>query len=183
MRRQASVLLTQQKDPQTVPYLFDVLQDPSQEVQHGAVELLSVVGDPTSIKTAVSTCADTSAMRELLMRLLEVPQTRVRQLALEGLMSLQIPLDIEALCRLLWDPDRTIRQQVTTLLTQLNTPQTLPVLLETLQDEASDVRQGAVAILNSVGDMALLKDLLSALRDKDWWVTMRVRTRSDEVVG
>ena len=52
MRRQASVLLTQQKDPQTVPYLFDVLQDPSQEVQQGAVELLSVVGDPTSIKTA-----------------------------------------------------------------------------------------------------------------------------------
>jgi len=32
VRRQASVLLTQQKDPQTVPYLFDVLQDPSQEV-------------------------------------------------------------------------------------------------------------------------------------------------------
>ncbi len=174
VRRQASVLLTQQKDPQMVPYLFDVLQDPSQEVQHGAVELLSAVGDPTSIKIAVSTRADASATRELLMRLLEVPQTRVRQLALEGLMSLQIPLDIEALCRLLWDPDRTVRQQVTTLLTQLNTPQTLPVLLETLQDEVSDVRQGAVAILNSIGDMALLKELLSALRDNEWWVTMRV---------
>ena len=108
------------------------------------------------------------------MRLLDVPQTRVRQLALEGLTSLQVPLDFEALCRLLWDPDRTVRQQAMTLLTQLNNPQTLPVLLETLQDEAPDVRQGAVAILNTIGDMALLKHLLSALRDKEWWVTMRV---------
>jgi serine/threonine-protein kinase len=174
VRRQASTLLNQRKDPETVPYLLDVLQDPSQEIQQGAVELLSVVGDTTSIKTAVCARADMSATRELLMRLLEVPQTRVRQLALDGLMSLQMPLDIEALCRLLWDPDRTVRQQATTLLAQFNTSQMLPFLLEALQDETSDVRQGAVAIVNTIGDVALLKNLLSALCDKEWWVTMRV---------
>ena len=174
VRRQASVLLTQQKDPQMVPYLFEVLQDPSPEVQQGAVELLSVVGDTSSIKAAVTSQADTPAMRDTLMRLLEVPQTRVRQLALEGLTSLQMPVDFEALCRLLWDPDRIVRQQATMLLTQLNTPQTLPVLIETLQDEAPDVRQGAVAILNTIGDVSLLKNLLSALVDQEWWVTMRV---------
>jgi eukaryotic-like serine/threonine-protein kinase len=174
VRRQASVLLTQQKDPQMVPYLFEVLQDPSPEVQQGAVELLSVVGDTSSIKAAVTSQADTPAMRDTLMRLLAVPQTRVRQLALEGLTSLQAPVDFEALCRLLWDPDRIVRQQATMLLSQLNTPQTLPVLIETLQAEAPDVRQGAVAILNTIGDVSLLKNLLSALVDQEWWVTMRV---------
>ncbi len=174
VRRQASAILTQWKVPQTVSYLFDVLQDPSPEVQQEAVELLSVVGDTSSIKAAVTPQTDTPVLRDTLMRLLDAPHIRIRQLALEGLTSLQVPLDFAALCRLLWDPDRTIRQQAATLLTQLNNPQTLPVLIETLQDEAPDVRQGAVAILNTIGDVSLLKNLLSALADKEWWVTMRV---------
>jgi serine/threonine-protein kinase len=174
VRRQASAVLTQWKVPQTISYLFDVLQDPSPEVQQEAVELLAVVGDTNSIKAAVTPRTDTSVLRDTLMRLLEAPQIRVRQLALEGLTSLQVPLDFEALCRLLWDPDRMVRQQAALLLTQLNNPHALPVLIEALQDEAPDVRQGAVAILNTIGDVSLLKNLLSALIDKEWWVTMRV---------
>jgi serine/threonine-protein kinase len=174
IRCQASAILTQWRVPQTISYLFDVLQDPSPEVQQEAVELLSVVGDTSSIKAAVTPQTDTPALRDTLLRLLSAPQTRVRQLALEGLASLQVPLGFEALCRLLWDPDRTVRQQAVTLLTQLNNPQTLPVLIEALQDEAPDVRQGAVAILNTIGDVSLLKNLLSALVDKEWWVTLRV---------
>jgi len=174
VRRQASAILTQWKVPQTVSYLFDIMQDPSPEVQQEAVELLSVVGDTNSIKAAVTPRTDTPVLRDTLMRLLEAPQIRIRQLALEGLTSLQVPLDFEALCRLLWDPDRTVRQQVAALLTQLNNPQTLPILIETLQAEAPDVRQGAVAILNTIADISLLKNLLSALADKEWWVTMRV---------
>ena len=114
VRRQASAVLTQWKVPQTVSYLFDVLQDPSPEVQQEAVELLAVVGDTNSIKAAVTPRTDTPVLRDTLMRLLEAPQIRVRQLALEGLTSLQVPLDFEALCRLLWDPDRTVRQQAAT---------------------------------------------------------------------
>ena len=174
VRRQASAVLTQWKAPQTVSYLFDVLQDPSPEVQQEAVELLAVVGDTHSIQAVVTPRTDTPVLRETLMRLLEAPQTRVRQLALEGLTSLQVPLDFEALCRLLWDPDHMVRQQAALLLTQLNNPHTLPVLIETLQDDAPDVRQGAVTILNTIGDVSLLKHLLSALVDKEWWVTMRV---------
>ncbi|HSX81719.1 MAG TPA: HEAT repeat domain-containing protein, partial [Candidatus Saccharimonadia bacterium] len=174
VRRQASAILTQWKVPQTVSYLFDIMQDPSPEVQQEAVELLSVVGDTNSIKAAVTPRTDTPVLRDTLMRLLEAPQIRIRQLALEGLTSLQVPLGFEALCRLLWDPDRTVRQQVAALLTQLNNPQTLPILIETLQAEAPDVRQGAVAILNTIADISLLKNLLSALADKEWWVTMRV---------
>jgi eukaryotic-like serine/threonine-protein kinase len=174
IRRQASAILTQWKIPQTVSYLFDVLQDPSPEVQQEAMELLSVVGDTSSIEAAVTPQTDTPVLRDTLMRLLEAPQTRVRQLALEGLTRLQVPPDFEVLCRLLWDPDHTVRQQAVTLLTQLNNPQTLPILLETLQAEAPDVRQGAVAILNAIADISLLKHLLSALADKEWWVTMRV---------
>ena len=174
IRRQASTILAQWQVPQTVAYLFDVLQDPSPEIQQEAVELLSVVGDTSSIKAAVTPQTDTPVLRDTLMRLLDAPHIRIRQLALEGLTSLQVPLDFEALCRLLWDPDRTIRQQAATLLTQFNNPQTLPILIETLQAEAPDVRQGAVAILNTIADVSLLKHLLSALADKEWWVTMRV---------
>src|SRR5437667_108037 len=102
IRRQASVILAQWQVPQTVSYLFDVLQDPSPEVQQDAVELLSVVGDASSIKAAVTPQTDTPALRVTLVRLLEAPQIRVRQIALEGLTSLQVPLGFEALCRLLW---------------------------------------------------------------------------------
>jgi serine/threonine-protein kinase len=174
IRRQASAILTQWKVPQTVAYLFDILQDASPEVQQDVVELLSVVGDTSSIKAAVVPRNDTPVLRDIFIRLLEAPQIRVRQMALEGLSSLQVPLDFETLCRLLWDPDRTVRQQAAALLTQLNHPHTLPVLIEALQDEAPDVRQGAVAILNTVGDVSLLKHLLSALAEKEWWVTMRI---------
>src|SRR5439155_25699106 len=47
----------------TIPYLFDILQDPSPEVQQGAMELLSVVGDASTVQAAVTTCADTPAIR------------------------------------------------------------------------------------------------------------------------
>jgi eukaryotic-like serine/threonine-protein kinase len=160
IRRQASAILTQWKVPENVSYLFDVLQDPSPEVQQDAMELLCVVGDTSSIKAAVTPQTDTPVLRDTLMRLLAAPQTRIRQLALEGLTSLQAPLDFEALCRLLWDPDRTVRQQAAALLTQLNNPQTLPILIETLQAEAPDVRQGAVAILNTIADVTPPQELL-----------------------
>jgi eukaryotic-like serine/threonine-protein kinase len=174
IRRQASAILTQWKAPETVAHLFDVLQDPSPEVQQDAKALLAVVGDTSSIKAAVTPETDIPMLRDTLMRLLEAPQIRIRQLALEGLTSLQVPLDFEALCRLLWDSDHTVRQQAAALLTQLNNPQTLPILIETLQAEAPEVRQGAVAILNTIADVTLLKNLFSALADKEWWVTMRV---------
>jgi serine/threonine-protein kinase len=174
VRRQASRLLAQRQDPQTVVSLFDVLQDPSPEVYQGAVELLAAIGDASIVKAAVTARADTPVVRDTLMRLLAAPQTRVRQLALEGLASLPLPLDVDAVGRLLWDPDRTIREQATALLTQLNASQTLPVLIEALQAEAADVRQTAVTILNAIGEAQIIKELLSALRDKEWWVTMRV---------
>ena len=174
VRRQASRMLAQGKDPQTVPYLFDVLQDPSLEVQQGAVELLAVVGDASTVKAAVAARTDVPAIRDVLMRFLAAPQTRIRQLALEGLASLPLPLDIDTLCRLLWDSDRTVREQATELLTQRNAAQTLPVLIEALQAETADVRQAAVTVLNAVGNEQFIKELLSALRDKEWWVTMRV---------
>ena len=173
VRRQASAVLTQWKVPQTVSYFFDVLQDPSPEVQQEAVELLAVVGDTNSIKAAVTPRTDTPVLRGP-HAAPRGPPDRVRQLALEGLTSLQVPLDFEALCRLLWDPDHMVGQQAALLLTQLNNPHALPVLIKALQDEAPDVRQGAVAILNTIGDVSLLKHLLSALVDKEWWVTMRV---------
>ena len=173
VRRQASILLAQRKDPQAVSYLFDVLQDPAPEVQQGAVELLAVIGDATTVKAAVTTRADTAAVRDVLIRLLDVPQRRVRQFALEGLTSLPLPFDINVLSRLLWDPDRVIRQQATALLTPRHAPQMLPVLIEALQAEAADVRQVAVTILNAIGNVELLKELLRALREQEWWVTMR----------
>lgn len=174
VRRQASILLTQLKDTQTVPYLFDVLQDASCEIQQGAIELLQVLGDAASVKSALMARTDTLAVHETLRRLLDVPQPRVRQIALESLTALGIPLGVETLCHLLWDADRTMRQQATVLLCQLNTEQALPVLVETLQSEVTDVRQSAVSILNTIGDAPLLKALLQTMQEKEWWVTVRV---------
>lgn len=178
VRRQAGILLTQQRDPQAVRYLLDLLQEPTSErgpdTEQGLLELLATIGEPTSMQTAVAAAADPVRMRDVLMRLLEAPQARVRQLALVGLTHIHEPLDVSALCRLLWDADRAVRQHAVTLLAQEKTDQTLPMLLEALQDEAPDVRQDAMTILNTLGDTAFVRALLQALQGQAWWVAGRV---------
>lgn len=173
IRHQASLLLAQLKDPHTVSHLFDVLQDESPDVQRGAVDLLNAVGSSGIMRQVVTAHQDTEMVRDTLLRLLEAPHPRVRQVAMEGLQSLRESFDAAPICQLLWDPDRTVRRQAVAMLTQREAAQMLPTLRQVLQDDAPEIRQGAVAVLNAISDVQVVRDLLIALQGEEWWVVHR----------
>jgi serine/threonine-protein kinase len=175
VRRQAVALLKQCHDPQLVPVLFDLLQDATPEVEQSVFEILDAVADTGTITAVLAARPDTPAVQATLLRLLAAPQTRVRLLALDGLMTLPLPDDIAPLCRLLWDPDQTMRHRAATFLAQLqDVPRLLPTLLKAVQDDSLEVRQAAVTLLNATGSPDAIKALLDAARVEEWWVTARL---------
>jgi HEAT repeat protein len=115
----------------------------------------------------------TEAVQEALVRLLADPHKNVRQVALEGLADLNLPMDVGSLCQLLRDPDLTIQSKAIETIIQINDPTAVYHLLDILQDESEYIRRAAVEVLNAVGNTNAIKDLLGALRDKDWWVRVR----------
>lgn len=115
----------------------------------------------------------TPEVRDCFVRLLHDPERSVRQVALEGLAALRLPVDAAVLCPLLRDPDFTIQNKAIEALTQINPPHTLRHLLDVLQDESEYVRRAAVEVLHAIGNTSAIKDLLEALRDQDWWVRVR----------
>lgn len=113
------------------------------------------------------------ATRDALLRLLGDPHKMVRQAALDGVVSLGMPVPSGPVCALLRDPDLVVQAKAIETAIKLNDPGSVRYLLEILQDESEHVRRGAVEVLNAVGDANAIKDLLLALKDKDWWVRVR----------
>ena len=104
----------------------------------------------------------TPAVQESLTRLLSDPHKQIRMLALEGLVSMNVPLAAGPLCRLLNDPDAGVQQQA------------FDIILRMLQDDSEVNRQRAVEGLNTVSNVNVLKPVLLALKSKAWWITQRV---------
>ncbi len=104
----------------------------------------------------------TPAVQESLSRLLSDPHKQIRMLALEGVVSMNIPLAASALGRLLNDPDAGVQQQA------------FDIILRMLQDDSESNRQRAVEGLNTVSNVNVFKPVLLALKSKAWWITQRV---------
>lgn len=104
----------------------------------------------------------TPAVQESLTRLLSDPHKQIRMLALDGLVSMNIPLAAAPLCRLLNDPDAGVQQKA------------FDIILRMLQDDSEINRQRAVEGLNTLGNVNVLKHVLLALKSKAWWITQRV---------
>ena len=121
----------------------------------------------------------TAAVQVALVRLLSDPHKNVRQTALEGLASLDLPMDVGPLCGLLRDADLTVQSKAIETLIRINDPKAMHHLLDILQDDSEYVRRAAVEVLNAIGNTSAIKDLLEALRDKDWWV----RVRASDALG
>jgi len=116
----------------------------------------------------------TEAVRETLSSLLNDPLKEVRQVALDGLASLQMPLEVGPICRMLRDPDPAIQAKAKAILIQVQDPQAVRYLAELLQEEAEDIRQRAAEVLNAGPNGAPVRALLEALRGKEWWEKVQV---------
>jgi eukaryotic-like serine/threonine-protein kinase len=115
----------------------------------------------------------TEAVRETLSSLLNDQYKEVRQAALDGLVSLKMPLEMGPVCQMLRDPDPSIQTKSKEILIQAHDPQMARYLAEFLQDEAEEVRRRAVEVLNAVQDNMPVRMLLEALRGKEWWAKVR----------
>lgn len=175
VRREVKKLLVRCHDPQLPHRLFDILEDPAaSEVHAEATDLLGALRDTGHIQMVVAARPRAVLTRDVLLRLLEAPQTRTRQVALIGLVAVQSSFDIECICPLLWDEDFHIRQLAVTILTHHQAPQTLATLSRALRDESAEARQGAIGILNVIVNTPLLKSLLLAVRGEEEHIASRI---------
>jgi serine/threonine-protein kinase len=104
----------------------------------------------------------TSVVQNALVKLLTDPHKDIRFLALQGLVSMREPLEMEMLCPLLRDADTRIQEKA------------LNILLEYLQHESEEIQRRAVVGLSATGDVSVMRSLFQALKDKDWKCTVRV---------
>ena len=65
----------------------------------------------------------TEAVRDTLSGLLNDPRKEVRQVALEGLANLKMPLEVGSICQMLRDPDPAIQTKAKEILIQVRGPQ------------------------------------------------------------
>jgi serine/threonine-protein kinase len=121
--------------------------------------------------------------RDALLGLLEDPHKDVRQAALEGLASMQLPVDVAPLCQLLRDPDLTVQSKAIETIIKVDDPNAVYYLLDILQEESEYVRRAAVEVLTALGNTDAIKDLLEALRDQDWWVRVRAADALGNIGG
>ncbi|MGE3538687.1 MAG: protein kinase [Candidatus Tectimicrobiota bacterium] len=164
VRSELSKFLARGKDPQLFHHLFEILEDPGAPRIHTDIaNLLASLRDSGGIQQAVATRPRPAVTREVLLRLLDAPQTSLRQVALLGLSTLESPFDIDRICPLLWDTDFQIRRLAVTVLTRSKAPQTLATLTRALLDTSEDVRQRGMSILNVIVTIPLLKALLVAI--------------------
>ena len=122
-------------------------------------------------------------VRDALVSSLEDPHKDVRQAALEGLASLQLPVDAAPLCQLLRDSDLTVQSKAIEAIIKVNDPNAVYYLLDILQEESEYVRRAVVEVLTALGNTEAIKDLLEALRDQDWWVRVRAADALGNIGG
>jgi serine/threonine-protein kinase len=108
-------------------------------------------------------CFKTRVVQNALAQLLADPYADIRLLALQSLVTMHEPLDMDILCPLLWDPEARLQDKA------------LSILLAYLQHESPEIRRRAVVGLSAIGDViSIIHSLFKALKDKDWTCTVRV---------
>jgi len=116
---------------------------------------------------------------QALQKLLKDPNKQIRQSALNGLLRVNISVDIEPVCELLRDPDLEVQNKAVELVIRARDPNTMRFLIPALKDENEYARRAAVEVLNALGTTKDIKQLLQVIRDDDWWV----RSRAGDALG
>jgi HEAT repeat protein len=102
--------------------------------------------------------------RNVLLKLLENQDKELKRQAARALTSIVTPVDRDVLLKLLEDPDSDVRRQAVEALTIVVFPGDRDVLLKLLEDPDSDVRRQAVEALTKIADR---DTLLKLLEDQD----------------
>lgn len=126
---------------------------------------------------------DTERSRNILLEKLTDPSKAIRQVAIDGLGNLTVPVPSEPLCKALSDTDMTVQSKAIDTLAKIKDRNLIRNLVDILQDESEYVRRAAVEVLNIVCDPSSIKELLNAMRDTDWWVKVRAADALGSIGG
>ncbi len=110
---------------------------------------------------------------------LKDPNKFIRQAALNALLKMDGPVNVEPLCALLRDPDLEVQARAVDVVIRAKSPDTMKYLVDVLKDENEYARRAAVEVLNALGTSKDIKHLLQVIKDDDWWV----RSRAADALG
>ena len=184
-------VLLARKDSIRIKHLLECTDKADKEIRQALFKILDAVAtedmvpelmpyasneDPAMrmhIAKALSRCSKSVVARDILLRMINDGQKVIRQMALQGLSNMEVPVPSVQIVPLLKDPDLTVQAQAINTLIKIHDPAVVKYLIEILQDDSEYIRRAAVEVLNEIGDQRAIKDLLNAMRDQDWWVKVR----------
>jgi serine/threonine-protein kinase len=114
------------------------------------------------------TCAQTlvrfpsEGMRAAFYKLVSDPYPMLRIAALDGLESLQLPLDLKLICKLLRDENDGVRRELKKFLARGKDPQLANSLFEILEDpSATDIYADAADLLGTIRDASRVQNAVT----------------------
>jgi serine/threonine-protein kinase len=179
------------KAAHTVPHLLELLQDESEYVRRGAVEVLNAVADTSAIKDLLGVLRDQDwwvrvraadalgtiggpAVVEAVLDLMQDEDPFIRRSAVEILNTTSDERTFDALVNAVAnDPDWWVRERAIDALAQLGDARAVPVLLPLLSQDAEAARV-ATRALGTIGDPSAIYPLIGMLKSSDRGVMKEV---------
>lgn len=185
VRRNAAILVGNEKKKENVPALLQLLGDPNPEVRRAAINGLAATGDKRAVAPLVNgfkTEQNLSVKMNiiaalgdlkgagslpLLKSLLKDPYPVYRSEALRSLGKINAPDTQEAMVAMLKDEAEGVRAMAADTVAELKLRSAAPLLVQNLKDPVVAVRRTAAHALGVVGTSTVLPDLQGALSDPD----------------
>ena len=134
-----------------VPALMQRLESPDENVRLACMRTLARF--------------PSEAVRGAFYKLLTDPYPMVRLTALDGLESLQLPLDLKPICQLLWDENESVRGEAKKFLRRCRDPQLLNHLFDILEDTSSEAQADAADLLGTIRDARSIQNAVATRPD------------------
>ena len=173
-------------DPETVPELARLLQDPEEEVREAALFALGRVGSRQALeqmldaigggdrwaqgKVAEAVEEAGGDSRRVLAEMLKDDNAQRRAFAAEVMGGIGSEEEAGCLVKALRDDEVDVRARAAGSLGRMRSRAARPALLQAMDDPAWEVRAQAVKALGRIGEQEDATRLALALRDGEWWV-------------
>jgi serine/threonine-protein kinase len=159
VRKAALEALASMPGERDLPLICSLLADPELDVQARAVEVITQLRHPDTIKHLLPALRDESEF--------------ARRSAVEVLNEIAEPDSIKYLLSALEDGDWWVRSRASDALAKIGGPRVMDAVLQLVGDKNENIRRSAVEILNQTKDERAVNHLIAATRDSDWWVRER----------
>lgn len=195
-------LLKEWKEPESIPYILNLMESPEFSVKYQAIDTISIFPKKELVLYLLTLLEDESPaiqnsavqvlkewgekdenlkdfIFEKVTRLIQSNKPALRINSLEIFVHLKGKGYFEILQKASVDPDPLIRKKAIQLMGQCKDERFSPFVIHALTDEDPKVRLEAIQALNILKPEEAFESLLSALEDPDFWI----RASAAKVLG